>query len=109
VMAANAADDAARQIRAGTAVCANSTVAAQCSAILNHSGSISGVVVYVIGLLNATYGAPTPDGMERIANDPRASNYNSAETAGEYVPADTAADINAAFAQVASEITRLAK
>ena len=56
-----------------------------------------------------TYGAPTPDIMERWANDTRASNYNSAQASGLYVPANTAADINAAFAQVASEILRLAK
>jgi hypothetical protein len=70
---------------------------------------MSNVIIYSIGLLNAAFGAPTPDGLERIANDTRASSYNSAEAAGEYVPANTAADIAAAFAQVASQITRIAK
>jgi len=110
-MTMNGADDAANQIRNATAVCASSpsNASSECTAILSHSGSLSGVVIYVIGLLNATYGAPTPDGMERMANDTRSSNYNSAQTTGLYVPANTAADINQAFAQVASQILRLAK
>ena len=110
-MTMNGADDAASQIRSGTSVCANSpaTALTECQALLTHSGNMSGIIIYAIGLLNATYGAPNPDLLQRIANDPAASNYNSGEAAGEYVPANTAADINAAFAEVASQITRLAK
>jgi Flp pilus assembly protein TadG len=79
-------------------------------ATLPHSGSgLHNVIIYSIGLGNAPYPL-SPDLLERISNDPRAgANYDNTKPAGLYVAAPTSADIDSAFAAVASEILRLAK
>lgn len=93
--AINAADDAALRIRHGAAV----------PELGNRS--LSGVVIYTIGLGT---GVPT-DFMQRVANtrSPQASNYESAYPSGLYAYAATAGDLQRAFRQVASEITRIAQ
>jgi Flp pilus assembly protein TadG len=108
-MAMNGADDAATQIRNGNVLCGNAPVPVSgCSSLLTHAGSLSNVIIYSIGLGNAPYPL-SPDLLERISNDPRSPIYNSAQPTGAYIAAPTSADIDAAFALVASEITRLAK
>lgn len=108
-MAMNAADDAGSQIRAGNSVCANAPPPTSgCTSILSNAGSLSNVIIYSIGLGNAPYPL-SPDLLERISNDPRASTYNSNQPTGAYIAAPTSADIDAAFALVASEILRLSK
>jgi Flp pilus assembly protein TadG len=98
-MAQNGADDAATQIRAGATE----------SGPLPHAGSsLSNVIIYSIGLGNAPYPLSVPL-LERISNDPRSSIYSTSEPAGLFVLAPTTADINAAFATIASEILRIAK
>jgi Flp pilus assembly protein TadG len=94
-MCLNAADSAATNIRNG--------VTDQSS---GHS--LSGVITFSIGLGNAAT-PPNADFLERVANDPRSSIYDSTKPAGLYVYAATSADLQAAFAAVASEILRLAK
>lgn len=109
-MTMNATDDAATKIRAGGTLCSSSpaTGLPYCQAILTHTGSLSNVIIYSVGLGNAPYPIST-DLLERVSNDPRSSIYNSAEPAGAFYLAPTSADIDAAFALVASEILRLAK
>jgi Flp pilus assembly protein TadG len=94
-MALNAADSAATLIRAG----ANDP---------SYGRGLSNILIYSIGLGNAAIPA-SPDFLERASNDVRSSIYNSAEPQGEYVYAATTADLQQAFATVASQILRLAK
>jgi hypothetical protein len=66
------------------------------------------VVTYTIGLGNA------PNGVDdqlllRIANDPQASNYNSAQPTGDYVFSPTTAQLNQAFNRIASDVLRLSR
>jgi Flp pilus assembly protein TadG len=91
----NAADDAGHRIRTG----ANPS---------NGASALSNVIIFTIGLGNSTYPA-NGDLLERIANDLRASSYTSAQPAGIYSYAAGIADIQPAFAAVASEILRIAK
>jgi Flp pilus assembly protein TadG len=98
-MAQNAADDAATQIRAG---------AVESGPLPNAGKSLSKVIIYSVGLGNAPYPLSVPL-LERISNDPRSTIYNSSEPAGLFVLAPTTADINAAFASIASQILRIAK
>jgi hypothetical protein len=98
-MPMNATDSAATSIRAGTAE----------PATLPHSAhSLSGVIIYSIGLGNAPYPIST-DLLQRVSNDPASSIYNSAQPAGRFILAPTSADIDQAFAAVAAEILRIAK
>lgn len=83
----NAADDAARRIRADNT--------------LNP-------VIYIIGY-NGGSEVPDPVLMKRIANvdDPENAAYDPGKPAGLYVMAPTPAQLAAAFGRVASEILRL--
>jgi len=83
----NAADDAGNKIRIST--------------------TIPNIHTYSIGLGNS--GGIPADFLERAANDPRASNYNTNYPAGLYVYAPTSADLSNAFAEVASQILHLSK
>ena len=108
-MTINGADDAATQIRNGTSLCANAPAPTSgCTTYLTHTGSLSNVIIYSIGLGNAPY--PISTGLlERISNDPRSTIYDSSKPVGAFVEAPTTADIDAAFALVASEILRLSR
>jgi len=65
-------------------------------------------VIYTIGL-GGTSSQPIDDELlERIANDPRSTSYNSSQSTGEYIPC-TAAGLASAFQQVASQILHLSK
>jgi Flp pilus assembly protein TadG len=75
---------------------------------IRQSTTIPNIRVFSIGLGNAPGGVPD-DFLERVANDPRASNYNSTYPTGEYVFAPQSTDISNAFTQVASEILHLAR
>jgi hypothetical protein len=74
----------------------------------NGASALSGIVIFSIGLGNSTYPA-NGDFLCRVANDPCSSRYSTTTPTGLYVSAPTAADLNDAFARVASEILRLAK
>ena len=98
-MAQNALDNAATQIRAGATE----------SGPLPHSGQhLSNVIIYSVGLGNAPYPLSVPL-LERVTNDPRSSIHSTSQPDGLFVLAPTTADINAAFASIASEILRIAK
>jgi hypothetical protein len=94
-MALNIADSAASRIRSGTV-----------DPVSGHS--LSGIIIFSIGLGNAAVPF-SPTFLERVSNDPRSPIYNSSEPSGQYIYAATAADLQAAFAAVASEVLRLAK
>ena len=73
---------------------------------IRTSASIPKINVFSIGLGNA--GGTPADFLERVANDPRASNYDNTKPAGIYVFAPTTADLSNAFSLIASEILHLA-
>ncbi len=75
---------------------------------IRQSAVIPNIRVFSIGLGNAPGGVPD-DFLERVANDPRASNYDAAYPAGKYIFSPSAADLTDAFAQIASEILHLAR
>jgi hypothetical protein len=98
-MAQNAADYAAQQIRAGSN---------ESGPLPNSGKSLSKVIIYSIGLGNAPYPLSVPL-LQRISNVTASTIYNSSEPTGDFILAPTSADIDAAFAAVASEILRIAK
>ena len=66
------------------------------------------VYTYTIGLGNAPGGVDNTL-LERVANDSSANNYNSAQPVGEYVYSPTAAELQQAFSEIASQVLRLSK
>jgi hypothetical protein len=94
-IALNTADDAAKRIRNGAVDAASGK-------------SLANVLILTIGLGTASVPA-SADFLERVANDPMSSSYDSTKATGHYYDAPTTADLAPAFAQVASEILRLAK
>jgi hypothetical protein len=74
---------------------------------IRQSTALPNIHVYSIGLGNA--GGVSDDFLERVANDPRASNYNSTYPTGEYIYAPTTAELSDAFATIASQILHLSK
>ena len=85
-VAINVADNAATFIRTNTAL---------------------NVVTYTLGLDGN--GGVDSVLLKRMANDPLANNYDNTKTDGLYVYAANSADLNAAFARIASEILRLTR
>jgi Flp pilus assembly protein TadG len=66
------------------------------------------IIIYTIGLGGTSFQPIDDELLERIANDPRSTNYSSSQSTGEYIPC-TAAGLASAFQQVASQILHLAK
>jgi hypothetical protein len=64
-------------------------------------------VVYTIGLQGNETMAIDQDFMERMANDPDASNYDGTKPQGEFILAPNTAQLSQAFQHVASQILRL--
>ena len=90
----NAADSAALRIRQGAAVA-------------GVGSGIANIRAYSIGLGNA--GGVPADFLERVSNDPRASNFDNSKPSGFYIYAPTAADLSDAFSQIASEILHISR
>jgi len=86
--AINAADNVAQKIRSDTTY---------------------NIVTYTIGLAGNEPIPMDTDFLERIANDPRASNYNSSQPQGMFVLATDNASLLDAFNAIASQILRLSK
>ncbi len=63
-------------------------------------------VIYAIGLGGTPQEQINSDFLERVANDPRSSSYNSSQQTGEFIYC-TASGLAAAFQQIASQILRL--
>jgi len=72
---------------------------------IRNSTTIPKINIFSIGLGNS--GGIPADFLERVANDPRASNYDNTKPAGIYVYAPTTADLSNAFSLIASEILHL--
>jgi Flp pilus assembly protein TadG len=88
-VSANAADNAAARIRADTSFTP---------------------VIYCIGLGGTvTTGQVDPVFLNRVANTPQSSSYNSSQASGIYVYAPTAAELASAFETVVSQILRLSQ
>lgn len=85
-IAMNLADNAAQTARANTTL---------------------NIITFTLGL--GANGGVDDDLLMRMANDPGSSIHDSTKLDGEYVYAASAADLNAAFARIASEILRLAQ
>lgn len=68
-----------------------------------RNDSTFNIMIYTIGLGPQV----DQDFLERVANDPRGSSYDSTKPAGEFVYAPTASQLSAAFQQIASEVLRL--
>ena len=66
-------------------------------------------IVFTIGLSGNETMAMNQDFMERLANDARASNYDSTKPQGQFILASDTAHLSQAFEQVASQILRLSK
>jgi Flp pilus assembly protein TadG len=86
--AMNAADYKAQQIRSDTTY---------------------NIVTYTIGLAGNENIPMDTDFLERIANDLRASNYNSSQPQGMFVLATNTASLSDAFNAIASQILRLSR
>lgn len=84
-VATNLADNAATNVRSNTTL---------------------NVITYTIGLDGN--GGVDSVLLKRMANDTTANNYDNTKSAGLYVYAPNSADLNNAFARIASEILRLA-
>jgi Flp pilus assembly protein TadG len=74
---------------------------------IRQNVNIPNIRVFTIGLGNS--GGVPADFLERVANDPRGSNFDSSYPSGTYFFAPQSSDISDAFAQVASEILHLAR
>jgi hypothetical protein len=74
-----------------------------------RTDSTYGTIIYTIGLSGNETMAIDQDFMERMANDPRASNYDSTRPQGEFILASDTSQLAQAFQQVASQILRLSK
>ncbi len=66
-------------------------------------------IIYTIGLQGNETMAIYQDFMERVANDSRASNYDSSRPEGQFILATDTSQLSQAFQQVASQILRLSK
>lgn len=79
--------------------------AADNAAFSIRNNSYYNPIIYSIGLGTAV----DDDFMERVANDPRASSYDSNKPAGLYVKAPTSAQLQSAFQQIASQVLRISQ
>ena len=84
----NAADNAAHTIRADTRF---------------------NIVIFSLGLGGTTAEPPDFEFLRRVANDPQASNYDSARPAGHFYWATDITQLSAAYDAIASQILRLSK
>jgi Flp pilus assembly protein TadG len=66
-------------------------------------------VVYTIGLNPTVYGSVNQELLRRVANDPASAVYQSTYAAGQFYYVPTPGQLSQAFAQVASDILRIAK
>jgi len=80
---------------------------AQAQAI--HSDNKYKPVIYTIGLAGNEQMAMDQNFLERLANDPRANNYDRTKPLGQFIMATDNASMAAAFNQIASQVLRLSK
>jgi Flp pilus assembly protein TadG len=66
-----------------------------------------GIIIYTIGL--GSNGGVDKAFLQRVANDPAYSSYNSAEPGGKFYYSPNASQLNAAFQSIASDILRISQ
>ena len=66
-------------------------------------------VVYTIGLNPSVYGSVNQELLRRVANDPLSAVYQSTYTPGQFYYVPSAGQLSQAFADIASDILRIAK
>jgi Flp pilus assembly protein TadG len=74
-----------------------------------HNDTNFAPVIYTIGLAGNETMAMNQAFMERLANDPRANNYDQTKPQGQFILATDNASVAAAFNQIASQVLRLSK
>jgi Flp pilus assembly protein TadG len=67
----------------------------------------NGIIIYTIGL--GSNGGVDKAFLQRVANDPAYSSYNSAEPGGKFYYSPNASQLNAAFQSIASDILRISQ
>lgn len=83
--------------------------AADSAAFTIRRDSTYSPVIYSIGLGGNEAMPIDQDFMERVANDPRASNFDSTRPVGLFIYASNKGELSSAFSQIASQILRLSK
>lgn len=83
--------------------------AADAQATVIHNDTAYAPVIYTIGLAGNEQMAMNQNFMERLANDPRANNYDKTKPQGQFILATDNAGVAAAFNEIASQVLRLSK
>ncbi|MBV9302096.1 MAG: VWA domain-containing protein [Acidobacteriaceae bacterium] len=83
--------------------------AADSAAMTIRSDSTYGTIIYSIGLGGNEAMPIDTDFLERVANDPRASNFDSTKPVGLFIYASNKSELSSAFQQIASQILRLSQ
>ena len=83
--------------------------AADSAAMTIRSDTTYGTLIYSIGLGGNEAMPIDTDFMERVANDPRASNFDSTKPEGLFIYASNQGQLSSAFSQIASQILRLSQ
>jgi Flp pilus assembly protein TadG len=83
--------------------------AADAQAQTIHNDAIYTPVIYTIGLAGNETMQMNYAFMERLANDPRANNYDETKPQGQFILATDNAGVAAAFNQIASQVLHLSK
>ncbi len=83
--------------------------AADSQAMTIRSDTTYSPIIYTIGLQGNEPMAMDQDFMERLSNDPRASNYDKTRPSGTFILATNTGQLSAAFQQIASQILRLSQ
>jgi Flp pilus assembly protein TadG/uncharacterized membrane protein len=74
-----------------------------------RSDTVYTPITFTIGLQGNETMAMNQDFMERVANDARASNYDSTKPQGQFILATNTLELSQAFQQIASQILRLSR
>lgn len=76
--------------------------------VIRHDATLGYPMIFTIGL-GSDVDSTAQQFLERVANDPRASSYDSTIPAGTFVYAPDATQLQTAFYEIASEILRLSQ
>jgi Mg-chelatase subunit ChlD len=110
-MASNAADSAGQRIRSGATITASTLpMLGTTTAAAGVGQHLNGVIIHSIGLGNASVPLAADNTfLSRMSNIPTSPTYNANYGSGKYVYVQQSSDLGNAFAQIASEILRLAR
>jgi len=97
------------RVDTGTSLTTASTNAADNAANTIRSNSTLKATIFTIGLGGTDVQPIDQDFLERIANDPRASSYNSSQMTGQFAYASDINQLGIAFQSIASTILRISQ